>query len=418
MMCKDCQHAGHGRRGGRTIASPGRVGRLAAWRARFATVFVAALCGAAGARAGESGAADVGATAPVTVQLWPTAVVTSERTTLDDVGRILPGDEATVRMLRACEVAVTPPAGSSTVITLEDVAAALARAGISPARVILRGSSRCQIVHPADADATTRPAGRAANGRGAATRPAREGASAEGSASRGSNRPAETGTLGAALEQYLAARLADQGGTPEIRFSPAVQRAMALSSPAYEFRIRQRGNDVLGLVSLEADVFEGGKLVETIPVVAEVALVRTVVVARSAINRGEIIQAKHLALAERRFSRLADVGISDLQSVIGQEANRYIENGAMLTARDIRARPLVKRGDIVTVWVRQGDLVIKSAGKALRAGTYGEMIDVKNESTGEVFLAAVTGPQTAEIGRRAASHVSPAAPGSSGVSHP
>lgn len=391
MMCKDCIHAKIGRKTGLLIAFREGIDGVATVCAVFAVV-------AALVRPGMA----FGADAPpiessVSIQLWPTAVVTNDRVMLDDVSRISEGDKTLVTALQMCQVAVSPPAGSSTVITIDDVAAALSKAGINATRILLRGSSRCQIVHPGE-PASTRPA--AAHGRdtkSATTRPASRAPCASGPGG------AEPGTLGAIVRQYFTARLADLGGTAEIRFSPAVQRAMALSSPTYEFRIRQRGNDVLGLAALEADVFEGRKLVDTVPIVAEVTLAKAVTVARTAINRGEIIQAKHVMLAERRFSRVADIGISDLQSVIGQEACRYVENGGMLTPRDVRARPLVKRGDFVTVWVRQGDLVIKSVAKALRAGTYGEVVDVKNEATGEVFMVTVTGPQTAEVGRNVAS---------------
>jgi flagella basal body P-ring formation protein FlgA len=421
MMCKDCIHAEPGRRSDLSIAFSRKIEGVAAACAPLVIAAIFALA-SGGALAEEppttpaSPAPPAAPTAPspISVQLWPTAVVTTDHVTLDDVSRVTQGEKAFTDALRLCEVAATPPAGSSTVITIDDVATALSRAGINPTRVILRGSSRCQIMHPGQ-PASTRPASAARKTapKTATTRPVGRGAALAGPASavRVDLGEAEPGTLGAAVRQYLAARVADRGGSTEIRLSPAVQRAMALSSPTYEFRIRPRDNDVLGLVALEADVFEGGKLVETVPIVAEVTLVKAVVVARSAINRGEIIQAKHLMLAERWFSKLSDIGISDLQSLIGQEANRYIENGAMLAARDVRARPLVKRGDIVTIWVRQGDLVIKSVAKALRAGTYGELIDVKNEATGETFAVTVTGPQTAEAGRNASLRAVPVAAG-------
>ncbi|MBN1490194.1 MAG: flagellar basal body P-ring formation protein FlgA [Phycisphaerae bacterium] len=321
----------------------------------------------------------------VTIQLWPTAVVTAQELTMEDLGRVSGGSDGLGAIVRACPMGDAPPPGGSTVITLEHVTAALVKAGVHPPQVLIRGSSRCLVSRPANPPV----------GGPATTRPATQPAEAEAVEVVASN--AEPGTLEEVVNQHLGAKLVHLGGTPQIRYSPAVQRALALSSPRYEFRLRDRGDQVLGLISLEADVLEGGRVVDTVPIVAEVALNRPVVVARTAINRGQVIKAKNLMLAERRFTRVSDIGLSDLTSLLGQESRRYIERGSMLAARDVQARALVQRGDLVTVWVREGDLVVKSVAKALRPGIYGETIDVKSEATGETFAVTVTGPQTAEV---------------------
>jgi len=200
-----------------------------------------------------------------------------------------------------------------------------------------------------------------------------------------------------AVVRHLTAKLAGLEGKPEIRFSAAAARVLALSGPLYQFRIRDRGEECLGVVALEADIIENGRVADTVPIVADVAVLKPVAVARLPINRGEVIKPEHLMLAERRFTRLGNTGVSDLASLVGQEATRFIDRGAMVSIRDVRPRALVGRGDIVTVWVRQGDLVVKSAAKALHAGTYGEVIDVKDEASGQTYSVKITGPRTAEL---------------------
>ncbi len=416
MMCKDCQYAGLGSRSrgsgprhrgeaanGNERTLPVRAGGFADRGASLVRwglaglVLSGAVLGAAAVRGEASVAAAASANTGgvagvaeiVSVQLWPTAVATGDRIVLEDIARISAGADGSVAgSLRLCDVAAAPPPGGSVVLTFDDVIEAFSRAGVNPTQILLRGSSRCCVSRPGR-PAAARPAPAAAGA--STTQPARGGAA--GAAKD------EAGTLGAAVRGHLEARVANLGGKAEIRFSPASVKALNLASPAYRFRIRPRGNDVLGLVTLEVDVEEGGRHVSTVPIVAEVTLLKTVVVTRAAVNRGEILQAKHLMLAERQFTRVSDVGLTDIQPLIGQETCRFIDAGGMITARDVRARPLVKRGDLVTVWVRQGDLVIKSVAKALRPGTYGESIEVKNDTTGESFVVTVTGPQTAELRR-------------------
>jgi flagella basal body P-ring formation protein FlgA len=329
------------------------------------------------------------------------AVVTSEHVTLDDIGQVSHAQPLLAASLRAVQIGAAPAAGASAVVALSDVQDAIVKAGINPTSVLVSGASRCQVTRPARPDAPqapSRPARAAASRPAADTEPAMSD-DASGKAvptSRPAHVPAK-GSLEEAVVQHLMAKLADLDGKPEIRFSAAAGRVLSLGAPTYQFRVRDRGDDCLGLVALEADVIEGGKVADTVPIVADVALVKTVAVARSPINRGELIKAKHLMLAERRFTRLSSTGVSDLQSLVGQEAARFLDRGVMLSPRDVRSRPLVARGDIVTVWVRQGGLVIKSAAKALHPGTYGEVIDVKDESSGQTYSVKVTGPDTAEM---------------------
>lgn len=321
-----------------------------------------------------------------TIRLWPTAVVTSDAVMLEDIAQLSQGDADLLSKLRLCRILSAPPAGNSTVLTLNDVTKAIAAAGVNPTRILMRGSSRCLISRPAESASkapTSQPA-LPAQAASATTRSAADPA-------------AEPGTLEETLRQYFIARLANLAGKVQVRFSPAARKALALSKPTYDFRIRHRDGELLGLVGLEVDVLENGSVADTVPIIAEVAVLKPVVMARTPINRGETIETKHVMLMEQRFVRISEIGITDMQSVIGQEATAFLDRGRMISFRDVRVKPLVRRGELVTVWVRNGELVIKTAAKALTAGTYGDSIEVKNEATGESYAVTVTGPQTAEV---------------------
>lgn len=403
MRCKDCTVVKPGdqapcggplrRRGGAPLR--GRQGAILPAVAGFVLgSWVAAACGDEGASA----------TATISVELWPTAVVTADRVLLEDVARIrAAADTSLASALRACEITSSPSPGGLSVIGLDDVSDALVRAGINLTHVILRGSLHCQVSRPSGAVSTRPVANRARRVAGTpATRPA-AGLRAATHDDAGTPFADDPGTLDAAVRKFLAARLASLGGEPQIRFSPTARRALALAGPAYTFRVRPRSNDLLGLVTLEADVLEGGRVTQTVPIVAEVALLKSIVVTRRPINRGQILEERDLMLVERQFTRVGDIGLSDIQPLLGQEANRFLDSGALIAARDVQSRPLVRRGDLVTVWVRQGGLVVKTVAKALRPGVYGETIEVKNEVTKETFPVTVTGPGTAEVAHNGSS---------------
>lgn len=379
MMCKDCQ-PGAGERRFRSVSRTRTGTRAATVRAWIAAAGIAASSASATYAADETSASRE----PASIRLWPTAVVTSERVRLEDIAQISTDGRAVNSTLRLCVVSGPIPEGGSTVLTLADVQEAVRVAGIPPTAVLFRGAARCEVSRPRPMISESAKA--------PTTRPARK---ATIEAKPPAAPPAET--LEALLRQQLAARLADLGGTVSVRFTPAARRALALGPPQYHFRVHDRSDDGLGLVSLAVDVLEDGRVVDTVAIVAEVELIKPVVVARQAVNRGEVIQAKHLMLAERRFTRMRDIGISDMAALVGQEAGKFIERGDMITPHDVRARALIVRNDLVTVTVRRETAVVSMVAKAMENGTYGQTINVRSEATGEPFPVVVTGPRTAEV---------------------
>ncbi|MCZ6698921.1 MAG: flagellar basal body P-ring formation chaperone FlgA, partial [Planctomycetota bacterium] len=138
----------------------------------------------------------------------------------------------------------------------------------------------------------------------------------------------------------------------------------------------------------------------TVPVVAEVTLLRDVVVARKPINRGQTIVGRHVRIDERRFDDLSKVGITELSAVIGKQSRRFVRQGQMLSDDSVEIPATVLRGESVTIWHRGSGLQIKTSGKALEAGRLGSRIRVRRDGarrSAEIIDATVTGPGTVEL---------------------
>jgi flagella basal body P-ring formation protein FlgA len=209
--------------------------------------------------------------------------------------------------------------------------------------------------------------------------------------------PIDTRTLDGALRAHLFERLASLGGKPVIQVSPAMRDLMQLTRPEYDFAIADRGDRMLGLVQFDVTIYRQGKVEQVRPVLAEVALVKPVVMAAGPINRGQTIQSKDVVIQDQTFDRPDRVGMTDLNAVVGQRAVRFMNKGEMLTAKEIEPVPFVVRNDLVTVTARRGSVTIKGVAKALSSASYGNTVELRNESSKQVFLATVTGPKTAEL---------------------
>jgi flagella basal body P-ring formation protein FlgA len=69
----------------------------------------------------------------------------------------------------------------------------------------------------------------------------------------------------------------------------------------------------------------------------------------------------------------------------------------VLTARMVNPVDLAKVGQFVTVTLASGNIRIKTVGRAMQAGSYGQTIRVKNEAKEEVYEVLLTGPQEGTI---------------------
>jgi flagella basal body P-ring formation protein FlgA len=82
---------------------------------------------------------------------------------------------------------------------------------------------------------------------------------------------------------------------------------------------------------------------------------------------------------------------------VGQEAAREIKPGMVLTSKMVNPVDLAKPGQFITVSMASGGVHIKTVGRAIEAGVFGQPIKVKNEATGEVYEVVLTGPQEGTI---------------------
>jgi flagella basal body P-ring formation protein FlgA len=320
--------------------------------------------------------AAAGSSVAPAVEMFPQAVVQNETVLLADLALVEGLDEPALQALRQVEVASAPAPGEAVTVDVEQVRKALLAARINLASLCIGGAASCKVYRPAA--------------------PAPEPVAAKVSIPGQVPAKEEPQTIEAAVRKALTDRLADHGGQVEVRFGAAGRNVLGLGGKEMSFTVRPRGSALLGLLSVEVDVIEAGKVAKTVPVMAEVTLTAGVAVARRPINRGTMVRSEDVSLEQRPFTRIEEIGLNTTAAVVGREARRYIGQGEMLTARDVQAMPLVRRGDHVTVWFRRSGLSVRGSAKALKEGSQGDRIEVKAEPAGQTYVVVVTGPKTVE----------------------
>lgn len=336
------------------------------------------------------------------IRVWPTAEVTAGEIRLADMAALQGFEPDAQSQLSDLVIHAAPRAGGALLVRVSDVRSTLQESGANLASIRIIGAARCEVSKPRPA----RPARPTIDRRDRSKPEARRRPAKDDD----TDRPGETrrlapaDTLESVMLEYIEARVAPKEGRLEVRFGASSRRALELRQSDFRFVIHPsegvRNDRRLGLRSYRVDVLRGEELVETVPVVAEVTILREVVVARKPINRGQTVVGRHLQIEERRFDDLSRVGITDLSAAIGKQARQFVRQGEMLIDNSVETPATVLRGESVTIWHRGSGLRIKTSGKALEDGRLGSQIRVHRDGTrrnAQIIDAIVTGPGTVEL---------------------
>lgn len=113
-----------------------------------------------------------------------------------------------------------------------------------------------------------------------------------------------------------------------------------------------------------------------------------VVVAAADVPANRPLAEADLAQERRKLSDMADA-LPALDAAIGQASTRALRTGQVVQPRFLAQPIVVKRGDSVNIQARSGPVEVNVAGEALEAGRRGDVLRVRNTSTGKVIRARV-----------------------------
>jgi flagella basal body P-ring formation protein FlgA len=127
--------------------------------------------------------------------------------------------------------------------------------------------------------------------------------------------------------------------------------------------------------------------------VAVAPIVRTVVVPKSLIQRGTVIEAEMLEEVSKTGGNVDNSMLQSLKDALAAEAVRDLSAGQALRSSDIRRAILVKQGQLVTMNVgEKSGFLITVRVEALQDGRMGEQVRLKNTESGRQISGVVVGP--------------------------
>jgi flagella basal body P-ring formation protein FlgA len=204
--------------------------------------------------------------------------------------------------------------------------------------------------------------------------------------------PEDLHTLRSLLIDDLSIRLGIAKDQLQVTFSPSDEKLLSMAEPLFKFDIKPRHVRDLGEVSWDVVVLTGKENQKGVVTANARAWQNEVVLARPVTYR-QVIQNDDVAERRVLTDRLPGDQLLSAQQIVGQEAGRDLQVGTLVNARMVQAVPMVKPGQLVTMTVTVGSVRIKTVGRALEIGCYGQVVKVKNDTTGDTFDVVMTGPQ-------------------------
>ncbi|MGE0481720.1 MAG: flagellar basal body P-ring formation chaperone FlgA [Phycisphaerae bacterium] len=314
--------------------------------------------------AGEPGAS--------TLRLRTAAQAAGESIRFADVLIFGDADAALIETL-ANEVVLRDASTAATVvITRDEVLRRLAELKVNRTRVLLGGALQCRVLLAGATPAAAPGSDSVHSGPAARTAPTL------GPADEPTGQPAvATGTLAAAVRDFVRAELSDLGGDAELEFERAGREFLELTAPPWEFSVRSAGGERLGFREFRVALRRDGRLQRTLEIAARVRLVKSVLVAQRPLAVGTYIGRADLGTETRLFERESEVGLDRLEAVVGRQVEKFVPAGGMLRPRDTRPVELVRRARPVTITGADSGVRLRLSGVALDSGALGERVRVR-----------------------------------------
>ena len=122
---------------------------------------------------------------------------------------------------------------------------------------------------------------------------------------------------------------------------------------------------------------------------------QTRVVAAVNLRAGQTIETGDIRLEEVRAFPSRTAVLKSVADGVGMLAKRYINAGMPLGTADLMEPFDVSRGEMVTVQVQSGAAVLTLEAEAQSDGRAGQMISLRNATSGKIFRAKITGKDRA-----------------------
>lgn len=203
-------------------------------------------------------------------------------------------------------------------------------------------------------------------------------------------------TIAEHLTRYLLTYTGLSDQELVVTYSQADKRELAQPALTDRFEIQPISTAKLGQLPLVIRRWRGNTLTGEMRVTAQVACKTLAVVVVENVRRGQSFGASDVQVQEVILTHEL-TPIRKLRDVLGRVASRNIRKNQTLFENDVQLPVMIERGQQVTVRVLVGGMVIRTTARAMDDAAMGDMVELQNQRSREVFMARVAGPRQAVL---------------------
>ena len=152
-----------------------------------------------------------------------------------------------------------------------------------------------------------------------------------------------------------------------------------------------------GLRNLLVAADLGGKEAARLWIKAEIRVFDEVLVTSYPLAHYENVSADKVRLERRDVSSITARPFFRLEEVLGLQATRAIDVNEVLTQKSLERPTLIRRGSPIVLVYESGSLRIETPGYAEEGGKAGDLIQVKNASSGKLLRGLVLDERTVRV---------------------
>ena len=105
--------------------------------------------------------------------------------------------------------------------------------------------------------------------------------------------------------------------------------------------------------------------------------------------KGDLIKQEDLEWVEIPENKLRDGTVREKGKLIGKILKRRLSVGRPIKERDVSMPRIIDKGNLVEMIYKSGNIELKTNGRALENGAVGDVIRLRNESSGKIINAEV-----------------------------
>jgi flagella basal body P-ring formation protein FlgA len=182
----------------------------------------------------------------------------------------------------------------------------------------------------------------------------------------------------------------------EVRVMPFQPLSLPSGEVSYRF-LRPTKGITPGVQSLLVSAEVGGKEQARLWIKAEIRVFDEVLVTSYPLAHHEVVSADKVRRERRDISSIAGRPFYQMEEVEGLQAARAIEVNEVLTPKSLDRPTLMRRGSAIVLVYESGSLRVETPGVAEEGGKAGDLIQVKNPTSGKLLRGLVLDGRTVRV---------------------